>query len=85
MNIAKASAGGTVARGVLIGVRDGSPSNIEQLAVILAGVLQESVGSGVGRWTYDELGIPPGSAQLTSTPGAEPRGKSPIRLIIGAK
>jgi len=84
MNIAKASAAGTVARGVLIGVRDGSPANIEQLAVILTGVLQESVGAGVSRWTYDELG-PHGPAQLTSTPSAEPRGKSPIRLVIGAK
>jgi hypothetical protein len=85
MNVARVGARGTAARGVLIGVRDGSSSKVEQLAVILSGVLQESVGTGVNRWTYDQLTIPPGTVQLTTIGHAEPKGASPIRLVVGAK
>ena len=85
MNVARVNARGTAARGVLIGVRDGSPAKIEQLAVILSGVLQESAATGVSRWTYDQLTIPPGTVELTSIAHAEPKGTSPIRLVVGAK
>jgi hypothetical protein len=85
MNVARVNARGTVARGVLIGVRDGSPSKVEQLAVVLSGVLQESGGTGVSRWTYDQITIPLGTVEMTRVGSAEPKGASPIRLVVGAK
>ena len=85
MNVARVNPRGTVARGILIGVRDGSPAKVEQMAVILSGVLQETGATGVSRWTYDQLTIPPGAVEMSRIGGAEAKGASPIRLVVGAK
>jgi hypothetical protein len=78
IGVAHAAGGGAVVRGILVGARKGSDSNILKAADLLISSLR-SEGLGVAPWTFEELQFP--SLMMNSSLS----GKAPIRMFIGAK
>ncbi|SRR5579871_4323340 len=85
VNISNPIGGGTSARGILIGVKPGSPPEISGIADVLFSILRESVGGGVGMWEFDKLVFTGGLASVTQSSGGDKVGEAPIRLFIGSK
>jgi hypothetical protein len=85
VNTSNPIGGGTSARGVLIGIKPGSPPEIARIADVLVSVLQESVGPGAGRWDFDKLVSTGAMAAVSQATGAEKVGEAPIRIFIGSK
>jgi hypothetical protein len=85
LNISRPGGGGSYARGVLVGVRIGSPSEYTQASNLVITVLRESVGNGIGPWEFDKLT----GGGLFSANGSvgtpTPAGESPLRIVIGSK
>lgn len=76
--------GGTIARGVLVGVKPDASPEFKQTANELVAILQQSVGGGVALWDFGEL-IIGGISTGSSDQGATPEGQSPLRIVIGSK
>ena len=85
VNTSNPIGGGTSARGVLIGIKPGSPPEIARIADVVVSVLQESVGPGVGRWDFDKLVSGGAMAAVSQATGADKVGEAPFRLFIGSK
>ena len=85
LNIERSSGSDVGARGVLVGVKSGSPEDVVRLGHSLMIGLRDALGSGVAEWPYEKVPFPNGAIYAQSTPGATPTGTSPIRLVIGGK
>ncbi|HTC87522.1 MAG TPA: hypothetical protein VK686_04440, partial [Bryobacteraceae bacterium] len=86
MTIRRPIGGSAAVHGVLVGVRPGADSVISDVAALFVRILQETVGTGVGMWNFDEL-KPPSSMAAVQQVG-RPINKNEtaaLRIFIGSK
>lgn len=76
--------GGSGVQGVLIGTSPDAPSAVKLAAESFVTILRETLGDGVGPWDFAQLTFP-GNAMTSSSEGALPFGKGPLRIWIGGK
>jgi hypothetical protein len=85
INTSNPIGGGTAARGVLVGVKPGSPPLVMHVADVIIAIVRESVGGGVGPYDFDKLVSLGGMRSVSQAAGADKVGEAPIRLFFGSK
>jgi hypothetical protein len=73
-------------RGVLVGTSSDALPAVKEAADSMVAILRETLQNGIGMWDFSKLDVGQTAGMSSETDaGAEPRGKAPLRIWIGAK